>query len=65
MPRRNNTQKSSPRPINLRSCISKRAFRNEKDALDAAERQMLIASPIELEVYRCDHCRYWHLTSKK
>lgn len=65
MPRRNNTPKPIKKPIQTRSCHSKRAFRNEREASDAAEKQMLLSPQVELDVYRCDQCRYWHLTSIK
>lgn len=41
---------------------TKRRYRNEKDAGDAAEFQMLQDMSLELSVYKCDLCKYWHLT---
>ena len=43
---------------------TKRKYRNEKEALKAAEFQMLQDMSLELSVYKCDLCKYWHLTRR-
>lgn len=65
MPRRNHTPKLARRPIPLRSCKEKRTYRSEADAAKAADLQMLMSPSVELSVYHCHDCKYWHLTSKK
>lgn len=61
MPRKNNTVKHQSYPIDRMVC-DKRRFKNEKEAGEAAEFQMLKNMTIELFVYKCDRCNYWHLT---
>lgn len=61
MARKNKTTKHQSFTINNLFC-NKRRFRNEKEAQDAAEIQMLQDMNLELSVYKCDLCRYWHLT---
>jgi hypothetical protein len=41
---------------------NKRRFRGEKEAEEAAEFQMLENMNINLSIYKCDLCGYWHLT---
>lgn len=61
MPRRNYQKPHAPfEPA--KSCDQKRKYRSEKDALDAASLQMLIHPSLELTVYKCDQCAFWHLT---
>lgn len=43
-------------------CQGKRQFRSEKEALAAADYQMLVKPQLELAVYHCDFCSNWHLT---
>jgi len=62
MPRRNNGAKYV-RQIFVRNCDSKRQYKNEREAKQTAEYQMLIHQNLELSVYKCDMCNYWHLTS--
>jgi len=62
MPRKNRT----PSPTHVSSvlpCRQKRRFASEREALEAAEYQMLIKMSLQLGVYRCDYCRGWHLTN--
>ncbi|MGO8860406.1 MAG: hypothetical protein ACLQRH_06520 [Acidimicrobiales bacterium] len=40
----------------------KTVFRSRQDALRASGGRQL-ESGVALEVYRCDFCSYWHLTS--
>jgi hypothetical protein len=40
-------------------CARKQRFAAEEDALAAA-----LQSDIDLRTYRCDRCRYYHLTSR-
>jgi hypothetical protein len=61
MPRRNNTIVHA-RFHFANNCDRKRRFAREKEALDAAEYQMLITPSLELAVYKCDLCGGWHLT---
>lgn len=61
MPRRNNTPVHKPF-LFTPSCSQKRRFLKEREALDAAEHQMLIKPNLELSVYKCEHCGGWHLT---
>ncbi len=61
MPRKNNTLFHA-RFHFISGCQNKRKFRNEREALEAAEYQMLIKPSLELSVYKCDVCGGWHLT---
>jgi hypothetical protein len=61
MPRRNNTQIHNPFRFSS-GCDQKRRFVREKEALDAAEYQMLIKPTLDLSVYKCEQCGNWHLT---
>lgn len=61
MPRKNKTIKHQPYPIDRLFCV-KRRYRNEKEAQQAAEFQMLKDMNLELSVYQCNLCKYWHLT---
>ncbi len=64
MPRRNKTPTLIPR-LYRRHCDTKRRFDSEKKAQDAAEFRMLENMTITIEVYQCQDCRGWHLTSKR
>lgn len=61
MPRRNKTLSHKPF-LFYKSCLNKKNYKNEKDALAAAEIQMLKNMSLELSVYKCNDCKYWHLT---
>jgi len=61
MPRKNKTIKHQSYSTDSLFC-TKRRYRNEKEAIDAAEYQMLKDMNLELTVYKCDLCKYWHLT---
>lgn len=61
MPRKNKTTKHQPYTFNNLFCV-KRKYKNEKEALSAAEFQMLQDMNLELSVYKCDLCKFWHLT---
>ncbi len=61
MPRKNKTIKHHSLPTEKFLCDKKR-YKNEKDALDAAKNQTLEKMSLELSVYKCDLCGYWHLT---
>lgn len=65
MPRRHIPQKHSryQPPPSDQSCANKRRFPTEKQALYAAETQVLSDMQLTLGVYKCDSCRGWHLTS--
>lgn len=64
MPRRNKPQKHRPFTF-YTSCQVKNRYKNENEALKAAEFQMLQDMRLELSVYKCDVCRFWHLTRQK
>ncbi len=64
MPRRNKPIHHTPFRLNERGHL-KRAFHSEKEALHAAELQMLAQPRLELAVYKCDICGKWHLTSQQ
>jgi hypothetical protein len=61
MPRKNKIIKYQKISIEKLSC-NKRRFRNEREAINAAEIQMLENPRLGLSVYKCDLCAYWHLT---
>lgn len=62
MSRKNKTIRHQP--SSNRIICNKRCYRNEKEAQNAAEFQMLENMSLELSIYRCNLCRYWHLTKK-
>ena len=43
-----------------RMCVSKRRYRSEGDALEAAA---VVGVERRRKAYRCPICGYWHLTS--
>lgn len=43
-------------------CDGKKCFASEKEALDAADFHMLENMNVELGVYQCAQCMYWHMT---
>ena len=45
------------------SCSSKRIFKTEAEALEAADTGMLDNMSLTLGVYQCHICHNWHLTS--
>ena len=45
-----------------RSCGSKRRYRSQGDALDAA---LLAGVERERAAYRCRYCGQWHLTTRE
>ena len=61
MPRRNQTNKHQPFVLH-KSCNTKRCYPNRIEAQKIAELQMLENISLELSVYKCDECRFWHLT---
>jgi len=61
MPRKNNAVPHTPF-LFVSQCQNKRRFKNEKEAIEAAEYQMLIKPTLELSVYKCEFCSGWHLT---
>jgi hypothetical protein len=63
MPRRNQTPTHQPFRF-VSNCQNKRRFDNEKQALDAADHQMLVNPNIVLSVYKCELCGGWHLTRR-
>ncbi|OIP85825.1 hypothetical protein COV88_02265 [Candidatus Saccharibacteria bacterium CG11_big_fil_rev_8_21_14_0_20_41_19] len=66
MPRRNKPIKHVYRNVKPgATCDSKRQFINEREAVKAAEFQMLVNLNLELAVYQCDACFKWHLTKSK
>jgi hypothetical protein len=63
MPRRNNIEKHRRFVISM-PCQDKRRYKNEKEALKIADLQMLENMSLELSIYKCDTCDFWHLTRK-
>ena len=61
MPRHNNTEKHQLFTFHF-SCQNKRRYKTENEALKAAEFQMLQDMNLELSVYKCNDCSFWHLT---
>ncbi|MNH50306.1 hypothetical protein D3C73_19180 [compost metagenome] len=61
MPRKNGTPKHIPFRF-ASNCQTKRRFRSEKEALSAADHQMLTQSNLTLNIYKCELCGGWHLT---
>lgn len=45
-----------------RSCLSKRRYWSQTDAMVMAERRMAESNPPRLGTYLCGNCRGWHLT---
>lgn len=64
MPRKNNAPKHQPFRL-VNNCEQKRRFKTEKEALSAADYQMLLKQDLELSVYQCELCGGWHLTSNQ
>jgi hypothetical protein len=61
MPRRTSLQKHTPFQA-PKTCSDKRRFKNEAEAIKAAEFQMLTNMQLELRIYKCHQCQFWHLT---
>lgn len=62
MPRRNKIEKHEPFRLDISNCQKKRHFKSEKEAIFAADFQMLQDMNLELSVYKCSDCNLWHLT---
>ena len=61
MPRKNKSIKHQQFSTSLFQCTKKK-YKSENEAKDAAQFQMLENISLELSVYECDICKYWHLT---
>lgn len=61
MPRKNH-QIPHKKQNYVAGCHGKRKFKTEREALAAADYQMLVKPRLELAVYHCDFCNHWHLT---
>ncbi len=61
MPRRNKSVKNQ-QFVFFETCRTKRRYNNEKEAQKIAEIQMLENMSLELAVYKCNECKFWHLT---
>jgi len=61
MPRKNKSTHHQRFSGSIFQCTKKK-YKNEKEAQDAADFQMLENMSLELSVYKCDVCKYWHLT---
>ena len=46
-------------------CEGKKRFETEADAIDGADFHMLENMNIDLSVYQCHICHYWHMTRAK
>lgn len=64
MPRKNPPTKHA-RYKPSQSCQDKTGYKTQHDAENIAEIQMLKDMKLTLQVYRCDLCKKWHLTSVK
>jgi rubrerythrin len=64
MPRHNKNPKHPKTTFSI-LCVSKKRHKSENEALKTAEIQMLQNSGLELSVYKCDTCGFWHLTRSK
>lgn len=64
MPKKNKSQKHKPFIFHM-SCLSKNRYKTENEALKTAEIQMLQNTGLELSAYKCDTCKFWHLTRCK
>ena len=64
MPRHNKSLAHKPFSFYI-SCLNKQQYRNENEAQKAAEFHMLEHMGLELSVYKCDSCKYWHLTRQQ
>jgi hypothetical protein len=66
MPRRHTNKKHAPLPSGaVSTCDQKKRYRNQDDAQKAAELSELRDLSLELTVYQCPYCRFWHLTRKQ
>jgi hypothetical protein len=54
--------KKPTRDEQQRMCTSKRRYRTQGDALDAA---LLVGVERRRQAYLCPLCRHWHLTSAR
>lgn len=55
-----------PTKLPLANCQKKRRFSDEYAARAAAQERLQIMGMVDgLSVYRCPHCKGWHLTSQK
>ena len=45
-------------------CEGKNRYKTEAEARDAADFHMLENMNVELAVYQCSICGYWHMTSQ-
>ena len=61
MPRRNKSIKHTL-IVYRNDCSDKRKYVSKKDAIKAAEYQMIMKMNLELGVYKCETCNMWHLT---
>jgi len=60
MPRKNH-QIPHEKQNYITGCHGKRKFKTEREALEAADYQMLLKPQLELHVYHCAFCSNWHL----
>lgn len=45
-------------------CKGKKQFETKQEASEAADFHMLENMNIDLSVYQCDRCHYWHMTRR-
>lgn len=61
MPRKNRIIKHNRLQVDKFTC-NKRHYNSSDEAQAAAELQMLQKMNLQLGIYKCDLCNYWHLT---
>jgi len=65
MPRKNYKNKLKKlSPVSLNNCQSKVRYDSKDKANKSAEMRNLENLNLNLEVYKCDMCSGWHLTSR-
>ncbi|MCA9342216.1 hypothetical protein KC945_02315 [Candidatus Saccharibacteria bacterium] len=64
MPRKNRPILAPKPNLQATSCLSKRRYASKKQAQTAADKRMLLSQDLELNIYHCNQCLGWHLTSK-
>jgi len=60
-------QKKPFQPAPTKTCGNKNCYKSEREAEMVAQEQELrdLHSELEIKVYFCSYCGYWHLSSMK